>query len=115
MAERVGNVGRYELVGVVAHKGRSTGEGHYVAFVRDEAQAAPPDRWLVYDDSSRVAAVTYDARVKPLAGLPGVFGLLAYLAVYRASTKPLGYSALAAIEADESAARGRQRETAVAK
>ena len=95
---------------MVAHKGRSTHDGHYVAFVRDESPGAPPDRWLVWDDSALVAAVTFDARVRPLDGLPGVFGLLAYFIIYRATSKPLGYSSTALITAEETKARGRAPE-----
>jgi hypothetical protein len=48
-----GHVGRYELVGVVGHVGRGVHDGHYVGFVRDEAEDAPPDQWLVRSPALR--------------------------------------------------------------
>ena len=94
--ESVGSIakGMYELIAVVSHKGRSTDYGHYVCFVRDEAALAAPDRWLVHDDAAAVQAVNYDARVRPLCGLPGVLGHIGFVYIFRATEKAAGYSSL---------------------
>ena len=95
----------YELIAVVSHKGRSTDYGHYVCFVRDEAPLAAPDRWLVHDDSAAVQAVNYDARVRPLCGLPGVLGHIGFVYIFRATEKAAGYSSLMELPPSVRAAR----------
>ncbi|CAN0271445.1 unnamed protein product [Phaeothamnion confervicola] len=66
--------GNYELYAVVTHKGREADGGHYMAWVRKEA-----DKWFVFDDDS-VSQVTTE-EVMQLKG--GGDWHMAYLAFYR--------------------------------
>lgn len=39
-------IGKYELVSILTHKGRSADSGHYVAWVKQD-----DGRWVLFDDS----------------------------------------------------------------
>eukprot|EP00455_Lapot_gusevi_P048395 TRINITY_DN667_c0_g2_i2.p1 TRINITY_DN667_c0_g2~~TRINITY_DN667_c0_g2_i2.p1 ORF type:complete len:481 (-),score=190.35 TRINITY_DN667_c0_g2_i2:230-1672(-) len=66
--------GRYELVGLVTHKGRMADSGHYIGWVR----RAPGD-WVKYDDD--VVSTVSEDEIKNLAG--GGDWHMVYLAFYR--------------------------------
>ena len=63
--------GRYELCGVVSHRGRSADGGHYVGYVKQAR-----DKWLLFDDET----VSY---VKKLSGKGGADAHIAYVLLYR--------------------------------
>ncbi|GMH50970.1 hypothetical protein TL16_g00915 [Triparma laevis f. inornata] len=50
-------MGTYELFGVVCHKGRDSGSGHYVAWVRASAGS---DLWYIFDDDEVSECKTED-------------------------------------------------------
>jgi len=70
--------GRYELVGVVSHKGRSSSSGHYMGWVRSDTN---PSKWTCFDDDhpSECEWSSVDA----LAG--GGDHHMAFILLYRAS------------------------------
>ncbi|KDD75798.1 ubiquitin carboxyl-terminal hydrolase [Helicosporidium sp. ATCC 50920] len=73
--------GRYRLVGVLTHKGRSADSGHYVAWIRQE-----DGQWLLFDDDDVVPKKEED--VLALAG--GGDWHMAYILLYKAVTVPGG-------------------------
>ena len=75
--------GRYDLVAVLTHKGRSADSGHYVAWARDERDAARK-RWLQYDDDDVIERTGED--VLALSG--GGDWHMAYLLLYKAELAP---------------------------
>ena len=100
--------GMYELWAVVAHKGRSTDAGHYMAFLKDDAgggATAEPDRWLAFDDSA-VSTVHYETHIRELEGVPGCRGQIGYIAFYRRTAKPAGWSSAALLSAEAALVRG---------
>ncbi|KAL6784342.1 hypothetical protein ACKKBG_A05775 [Auxenochlorella protothecoides x Auxenochlorella symbiontica] len=76
---------RYELCGVLTHKGRSADSGHYVAWVKQG-----DGRWILFDDDRM--EVREEADVLALAG--GGDWHMAYLLVYRAVRAPQAAAAL---------------------
>jgi len=66
--------GRYELFGIITHQGRTAEGGHYVAWVKKDAQ-----KWLVFDDET-VAEVDAE-RIKELHG--GGDWHIAYMCLFR--------------------------------
>ena len=68
--------GRYELMGVVTHKGRSADSGHYIGWVRQHPES---DFWWKFDDD-KVTEV-HTAEILDLKG--GGDWHTAYLNIYR--------------------------------
>lgn len=56
--------GKYELVGVVTHKGRTADSGHYVAWVKQADGAT----WVCFDDDKLTL------RTEQVGGPPGFGG-----------------------------------------
>lgn len=77
------NSAMYELISVVTHKGRSSGTGHYVAWVNNSPPCRPPI-WRQYDDDT-VTEVT-EKQVMELSG--GGDWHTAYILLYRSRTVP---------------------------
>lgn len=75
---QVNDSGWFELCAVVTHKGRAANEGHYVAWVKNDA-----GQWLQFNDDD-VTAVT-EEEVKKLSG--GGDWHTAYLCLYRKARK----------------------------
>jgi len=75
--------GRYDLVAVLTHKGRSADSGHYVAWARDETDQAKK-RWLQYDDDDVIERTGEE--VLALSG--GGDWHMAYLLLYKAELAP---------------------------
>jgi ubiquitin carboxyl-terminal hydrolase 14 len=73
----VNQTGRYELCGVISHKGREADGGHYVGWVRDTAE-----RWILFDDD-KVRFASWEDEVKKLSGKGGGDWHIAYLLLYR--------------------------------
>jgi ubiquitin carboxyl-terminal hydrolase 14 len=71
--------GRYELAGVLTHKGRSADSGHYVAWVRQSDAS-----WIQFDDEEMIPRK--EEEVLALAG--GGDWHMAYLLLYRAQRVP---------------------------
>ena len=69
--------GRYELVGVVSHKGRSSSSGHYMGWVRN---ATNPAKWTCFDDDHPSECEWKD--IDNLAG--GGDHHMAFILLYRA-------------------------------
>lgn len=92
--------GRYDLVAVLTHKGRSADSGHYVGWARAESDAeksgesaadgkvkekgGPRARWLQYDDDDVIERTGED--VLALSG--GGDWHMAYLLLYKAELAP---------------------------
>jgi len=72
----VNDSGKYELIAVLTHKGRSADSGHYIAWVKQE-----DDKWLKFDDE-KVSMVNNEEIVK-LNGKGGADWNIAYLCLYR--------------------------------
>jgi len=70
--------GRYELVGVVSHKGRSSSSGHYMGWVRSDKN---PAKWTCFDDDHPAECEWKD--IDNLAG--GGDHHMAFILLYRAS------------------------------
>ncbi|KAG2449717.1 hypothetical protein HYH02_005244 [Chlamydomonas schloesseri] len=68
--------GKYELVGVVTHKGRTADSGHYVAWVKQPSDGT----WVCFDDEK--LTVRSEEEVLQLSG--GGDWHMAYLLLYRA-------------------------------
>ncbi|KXZ51706.1 hypothetical protein GPECTOR_11g155 [Gonium pectorale] len=68
--------GKYELAGVVTHKGRTADSGHYVAWVKQPSDGT----WVCFDDEK--LTVRTEEEVLQLSG--GGDWHMAYLLVYRA-------------------------------
>lgn len=71
--------GRYDLVAVLTHKGRSADSGHYVSWVKEE-----DGQWINFDDELIIAVK--EADVLALAG--GGDWHMANLLLYRAQVVP---------------------------
>ena len=71
----LGNAGRYELVAVLTHKGRSADSGHYVGWTRQE-----DGQWVQFDDEDMIPRKQDE--VLALSG--GGDWHMAYLLLYRA-------------------------------
>jgi len=71
--------GRYELTGVLTHKGRSADSGHYVAWVK-QADGS----WVLFDDDELHIRTAEDV----LALNGGGDWHMAYLLMYKAITLP---------------------------
>lgn len=71
--------GKYQLQGVLTHKGRSADSGHYVAWVKQE-----DGTWVLFDDDQLL--IKKDEDILALSG--GGDWHMAYLLVYRAITVP---------------------------
>lgn len=89
--------GKYELQGVLTHKGRSADSGHYVAWVK-QADGS----WVLFDDDELI--MKKDEDVLALCG--GGDWHMAYLLLYRAIRVPGGAetAAPAAPAAEQAAA-----------
>jgi len=72
----VNDSGKYELIAVLTHKGRSADSGHYIAWVKQE-----DDKWLKYDDE-KVSLCNNEDIIK-LNGKGGADWNIAYLCLYR--------------------------------
>ncbi|KAF8058875.1 UBP7 [Scenedesmus sp. PABB004] len=83
----VAPTGRYELSGVLTHKGRSADSGHYVAWVK-QADGS----WVLFDDDELTVKTAEDV----LALNGGGDWHMAYLLLYREVTVPPGVAAGAA-------------------
>ncbi|GLI66088.1 hypothetical protein VaNZ11_009810 [Volvox africanus] len=68
--------GKYELVGVVTHKGRTADSGHYVAWVKQPSDGT----WVCFDDDK--LTIRTEEEVLQLSG--GGDWHMAYLLLYRA-------------------------------
>ncbi|PNW70587.1 hypothetical protein CHLRE_17g726050v5 [Chlamydomonas reinhardtii] len=68
--------GKYELVGVVTHKGRTADSGHYVAWVKQPSDGT----WVCFDDEK--LTIRSEEEVLQLSG--GGDWHMAYLLLYRA-------------------------------
>ncbi|KAG2428656.1 hypothetical protein HXX76_011361 [Chlamydomonas incerta] len=68
--------GKYELVGVVTHKGRTADSGHYVAWVKQPSEGT----WVCFDDEK--LTIRSQEEVLQLSG--GGDWHMAYLLLYRA-------------------------------
>lgn len=71
--------GRYELIGVLTHKGRSADSGHYVSWVKQ-----PDAQWVQFDDDDMIPRK--EEEVLALSG--GGDWHMAYLLLYRAQRVP---------------------------
>lgn len=78
----VNDSGKYELIAVLTHKGRSADSGHYIAWVKQE-----DDKWLKFDDE-KVSMVNND-EIQKLNGKGGADWNIAYLCLYRTYNPPL--------------------------
>eukprot|EP01112_Ceratiomyxa_fruticulosa_P016519 TRINITY_DN5005_c0_g1_i1.p1 TRINITY_DN5005_c0_g1~~TRINITY_DN5005_c0_g1_i1.p1 ORF type:complete len:528 (+),score=135.82 TRINITY_DN5005_c0_g1_i1:156-1739(+) len=78
------NTGKYELIAVLTHKGRSADSGHYVSWVKQA-----DGKWLLFDDDKVREADVED--IKKLSGKGGGDWHMAYLCLYRS----LNYDATA--------------------
>jgi len=54
----VNETGFYELVAVITHKGLSADGGHYVSWIKDDAN----NRWLLFDDDRESECTEEDVR-----------------------------------------------------
>lgn len=72
----VNDSGKYELIAVLTHKGRSADSGHYIAWVKQD-----DDKWLKFDDE-KVSMVNND-EIQKLNGKGGADWNIAYLCLYR--------------------------------
>jgi ubiquitin carboxyl-terminal hydrolase 14 len=88
--------GRYELKGVLTHKGRSADSGHYVAWTKQA-----DGKWVLFDDDELHFKTAEDV----LALNGGGDWHMAYLLMYKAVTVPEGAvpAAAAAPKADAAA------------
>eukprot|EP00775_Hariotina_reticulata_P002882 gene2882-3173_t len=77
--DKLAQVGRYELTGVLTHKGRSADSGHYVAWIK-QADGS----WVLFDDDELHIKTAEDV----LALNGGGDWHMAYLLVYKAVTLP---------------------------
>lgn len=91
--------GRYELTGVLTHKGRSADSGHYVAWTKQE-----DGKWVLFDDDELHFKTAEDV----LALNGGGDWHMAYLLMYKAVTVPEGAvpAAAAAAAAPKAGAAG---------
>ena len=71
--------GRYELMAVLTHKGRSADSGHYVSWVKQDS-----GQWVQFDDEQLV--LRKEDEIATLAG--GGDWHMAYLLMYRAQQVP---------------------------
>lgn len=71
--------GRYELIGVLTHKGRSADSGHYVSWTKKE-----DGQWIQFDDEEMIPRK--DEEVLALSG--GGDWHMAYLLLYKAQKVP---------------------------
>lgn len=84
--------GKYELTGVLTHKGRSADSGHYVSWVKQHDGS-----WVLFDDDELI--MKKDEDVLALCG--GGDWHMAYLLLYRAVKVPEGAEAAPAPAAAE--------------
>lgn len=73
--------GRYELIGVLTHKGRSADSGHYVSWTKHHATDG---QWVQFDDDRMV--LRKDEEVLALSG--GGDWHMAYLLLFKAQRVP---------------------------
>jgi hypothetical protein len=59
--------GKYDLIGILTHKGRSADSGHYVSWVRQE-----DGQWVQFDDDKMI--LRKDEEVLTLSGAQGIGG-----------------------------------------
>ncbi len=78
-------MGRYELVAVLSHQGRSSDSGHYVAWTKYEPKVSKPgdrkDLWVLWDDDKPSFVLQED--IKKLSGAGGADHHIGYLFLYR--------------------------------
>ena len=81
----VNTTGRYELIAVLSHQGRSSDSGHYVAWTKYEPKDPKPndrkDLWVLWDDDKPQFVLQED--VKKLSGQGGADFHIGYVFVYR--------------------------------
>lgn len=85
-----GATGKYELTGVLTHKGRSADSGHYVSWVKQHDGS-----WVLFDDDELL--MKKDEDVLALCG--GGDWHMAYLLLYKAVKVPEGAEAAPATPA----------------
>lgn len=68
------HAGKYELFGVLTHKGRSADSGHYVAWVKQK-----DGKWVLFDDAQ--LSFKTDEEILALSG--GGDWHMAYLLLYK--------------------------------
>jgi ubiquitin carboxyl-terminal hydrolase 14 len=73
--------GRYELIGVLTHKGRSADSGHYVSWTKNHSTDG---QWVQFDDDKMI--LRKDEEVLALSG--GGDWHMAYLLLYKAQKVP---------------------------
>lgn len=73
--------GRYELIGVLTHKGRSADSGHYVSWTKHHTTDG---QWVQFDDDKMI--LRKDEEVLALSG--GGDWHMAYLLLYKAQKVP---------------------------
>lgn len=76
---RLAHAGKYELIAVLTHKGRSVDSGHYVAWVKQQDKT-----WMLFDDADLIPKKEEDI----LALCGGGDWHMAYLLIYKAITVP---------------------------
>lgn len=97
------DVGSYELIAIVSHKGRTADGGHYVGWARSQkadGKTLKEDRWLSYDDESVFGCgwkdfVGYGTDLQ--GGKPDT--QIAYISIYKKLTVTEDPSLKGAIEA----------------
>lgn len=80
--------GKYELVSVLTHKGRSADSGHYTAWVKQA-----DGKWVLFDDDT----LSFKTGDEILALSGGGDWHMAYLLLYRAITAPPADTATPAV------------------
>jgi ubiquitin carboxyl-terminal hydrolase 14 len=95
--------GKYELQGVLTHKGRSADSGHYVSWVKQQDGS-----WVLFDDDELI--IKKDEDVLALCG--GGDWHMAYLLLYRAIRVPEGAEAAPAAAAPAAAAAAAPKQPA---
>jgi Ubiquitin carboxyl-terminal hydrolase len=74
------HTGRYELIAVLTHKGRTLDSGHYIGWVKQSA----PDSWVQFDDDKLI--MRKDEDITALSG--GGDWHTAYLLLFHAQKVP---------------------------
>jgi len=75
--------GRYDLIGVLTHKGRSADSGHYVSWVKQD-----DGQWIQFDDDNMIPRKEED--VLALSG--GGDWHMAYILLYKAQRVPRDFT-----------------------
>jgi ubiquitin carboxyl-terminal hydrolase 14 len=84
--------GRYELIGVLTHKGRSADSGHYVSWVKQT-----DGQWVQFDDDNMI--LRKEEEVLALSG--GGDWHMAYLMLFKAQKCPMDIAEIVAAAAEK--------------